>query len=395
MTQPGAELDFQIADLQARVAALEDTPPDPPEPPLGGDAVLETARDAGSVSYRAIWDDRVGPYTLRLRWADGSACRSPNCSPPHPVENAASPFDGTVLRGTADRSLVVMLLYPGSPPNGDTLGVLAVPAVSGGPPPPLPPPSGPIGSGPNEPTGFTKRFQGDGESDASMTAQGWRWRNVRHGVAEPSFPNSPTLRAHYRQGYGNDNVLPGTRGSSNGTNYKNGPHDISPEQYLTALMKLSANWVNGAGLKILSPGARVDGGMSAWGHISAFGGLTVATRDELKIQYSHKIPFATGGGQNTPQELRTNVRIPLGVVNRIEVYNKVSTGRNVADGIVRVWLNGLLVIDRTDLVYYTDVRPDNYKLMQGCFWFPSIGGRTDGNDPAQDFWLDDVYVSTP
>jgi hypothetical protein len=78
--------------------------------------------------------------------------------------------------------------------------------------------------------------------------------------------------------------------------------------------------------------------------------------------------------------------------NLVEAYfqlNSVSGGVGQADGIMRYWFNGTLIIDRSDIVYRTGARAG--LQMNQFFLGPYIG---DGSPVAQSMFIDNLVVAT-
>jgi len=69
--------------------------------------------------------------------------------------------------------------------------------------------------------------------------------------------------------------------------------------------------------------------------------------------------------------------------------NSVSDGKGIADGVLQLWVDGQLLIDRHDVLLRTGQHPDMKfnQLVLG----PYIG---DGSPIDQTFWIDDVVLAT-
>ena len=78
--------------------------------------------------------------------------------------------------------------------------------------------------------------------------------------------------------------------------------------------------------------------------------------------------------------------------HKVEVYfklNSIVNGIGQADGVAQYWVDGVLVIDRHNLMFRTGAHPTmkfNQLLMA-----PYIG---DGSPVAQTLWFDDLVVMT-
>jgi chitodextrinase len=84
--------------------------------------------------------------------------------------------------------------------------------------------------------------------------------------------------------------------------------------------------------------------------------------------------------------------VPANAWQHVEVYfkmNSISGGKGQSDGIMQQWINGSLVIDRSDVLYRTN--QDATKKWAQFVFAPWIG---DGSPIAQTMWLDELTVST-
>jgi hypothetical protein len=78
--------------------------------------------------------------------------------------------------------------------------------------------------------------------------------------------------------------------------------------------------------------------------------------------------------------------------HRVEAYfklNSVTNGKGIADGIIRYWYDGSLIIERTNIIMRTAQHP-NMKFNQFLI-SPYIG---DGSPLDQTMWVDDLTVET-
>jgi hypothetical protein len=84
-----------------------------------------------------------------------------------------------------------------------------------------------------------------------------------------------------------------------------------------------------------------------------------------------------------------NKPVQAGQVHFYEVYLKMNTP-GVPDGIIKMWLDGVLLHDHRDVVWVADAAFP-FKAFAGIKWDPTIGGRS----PAPEQWgrFDELYVS--
>lgn len=76
----------------------------------------------------------------------------------------------------------------------------------------------------------------------------------------------------------------------------------------------------------------------------------------------------------------------------VEVYfkmNSIQDGKGIPDGVVRYWFDGQLVIDRTDVLLRTGVRPDQKFNQFMLAYYIGSGSPVD-----QTAWIDDLMVAS-
>lgn len=88
----------------------------------------------------------------------------------------------------------------------------------------------------------------------------------------------------------------------------------------------------------------------------------------------------------------TSTDISKNTWHKVEVYlkmNSISGGKGVNDGIIQEWIDGVLKIDHSDVLFRTNTYP-TMKFAQFVL-APYIG---DGSPIAQTMWIDELTVST-
>ncbi|KKW18767.1 MAG: hypothetical protein UY62_C0095G0003 [Parcubacteria group bacterium GW2011_GWF2_50_9] len=88
----------------------------------------------------------------------------------------------------------------------------------------------------------------------------------------------------------------------------------------------------------------------------------------------------------------SNSSISTNVWHKVEVYfkmNTISGGKGQSDGIMQEWIDGVKVIDRSNVMYRT--AQDATKKWAQFVLAPWIG---DGSPIAQTMWIDELKVST-
>jgi len=88
----------------------------------------------------------------------------------------------------------------------------------------------------------------------------------------------------------------------------------------------------------------------------------------------------------------SSASVSTNVWHRVEVYfkmNTISGGKGVSNGIMQKWLDGVLVINKSDVLYRTN--QDATKKWAQFVLAPFIG---DGSPIAQTMWIDELKVAT-
>lgn len=82
---------------------------------------------------------------------------------------------------------------------------------------------------------------------------------------------------------------------------------------------------------------------------------------------------------------------------KMETWMVMSSALNAADGVLRVWIDDQLVLDRTDIVWTSTSRgvPNGNEGWQSMWFGGNYSGATFGNpSQALDRYIDDIYLST-
>jgi uncharacterized protein YjdB len=251
--------------------------------------------------------------------------------------------------------------------------------------------SGNVQAGGNEP-GLNRLFDSEFNSLSDMQAEGWGYNSPKcysGGFCNPeviddtAFPNSPVAQNTYASGH----ALTGTGsvGSSGGTRLWWNDASVN-EMYISWRYRLDPGWANsGTNMKMLGI-RRPDGSghkQFAWIRASGDG-------PNLRFDMNQKTERT---GQVVASRILTPNRsggtVRAGTVHFYEVYVKMNTP-GVANGVVRMWLDGVLTAEYNDVMWVGD-SSFPYRTFSGVKWDPIIGART----PAPEQWsrIDDLYVS--
>jgi hypothetical protein len=255
---------------------------------------------------------------------------------------------------------------------------------------------GVCGDHPNEPVGFERVMEHDlmcyPDTDGGCDGSGY-WENSGSDWAyKPTTDNPPFLRVHFPEGH-EDGNSPGKfygwdAGALQGTRMN--------EIYISLRMKIEGTdyemppsmqkifYVAHGNTRITSDSYLILRTPSGQGHEIV---------DHLYLGWRVK-PRNDSTNQQVYQSTNSPYPFRIGQWHNIESYLKASDP-DVANGIVKVWLDGNLIIDRSDV--QTAALYDDY--TQDFFFFqftPVWGGNcyTPCPKTRDDSWLlDDIYIS--
>jgi hypothetical protein len=107
----------------------------------------------------------------------------------------------------------------------------------------------------------------------------------------------------------------------------------------------------------------------------------------VQASYTTKVSSETRGQVQNLNPNETNVAIEPGVWNRYELYSKAASAEDVYDGIVRWWVNGILVVNRENIrrswLPFTE-------LHWAAVWG---GGSSVPVQQEQYIWFNGLYLS--
>jgi hypothetical protein len=258
------------------------------------------------------------------------------------------------------------------------LFVLAVVGCSGHPATtPNPPPPG---TWPNEPAGFKTWSDVDW---SSLNPPNWAWSFGQGGngtlttdaLAAMSPPS--VLQIKFPIGFTGTGTEPAKV-------YLNDPGVPRPTQlYIGLEMKVSNPWQGHSSgvnkILFLDTGATTDALV-----IEMFG-----TAPPYHLQYAAFNMGVTENHQWLMQNV-TNPAFTLGVWHKIEIYCKYSTTSSSNDGVVKTWLDGVLVMNYTDINW----AHDGFGEQQIA---PTWGGVDNTQTKTENdyYWIDHIRYSRP
>lgn len=267
------------------------------------------------------------------------------------------------------------------------------------------------GAHPNEPGGFTEITHIDLGNDTLATASApvaGQW-SLRSG---DSFGGTPNFRQGDPYSYG-DTFVGGTpfspTGKSGRARFHTGTWGGQGPIYLSyGLATRKAEVYMQFGLQFSNPFTGNPSGVNkVW-----FIGLKTAAGGEVYPLYLQAFGVGTGAltfavdTQGCPANLGGNSasgdgKFTAGVCTRdswrsIEVYLKLNSAANVADGIAQVWMDDILKLNKTNLcVVGGAYAPTTSSLISSIIWNPTWGGGSGTIATEQYQFIDNVYLSAP
>jgi uncharacterized protein YjdB len=233
---------------------------------------------------------------------------------------------------------------------------------------------------PNEPAGFRTWSDADW---SSLTPPGWAWSFGQGGngtlSTDATAPVSPSsvLQIKFPLGFTGTGTEPAKV-------YLNDPGAPRPtELYVGLEMMVSNPWQGHSSgvnkILFLNTGTTTDALV-----VEMFG-----TAPPYHLQYAAFEMGATENHQWLTQNV-TNPAFTLGVWHKIEIYCKYSTTSSSYDGIVKTWLDGVLVMNYTDINW----AHDGFGEQQIA---PTWGGvdNTQVKTETDYYWIDHIRFSHP
>lgn len=240
---------------------------------------------------------------------------------------------------------------------------------------------------PNEPAGSTPVVD---DPLSQLNSNGWTCYCADVSVfSDPSAPLSGPSVAQYRYATGFQ------AGISPGNNYHSLPN--LKEIYYGFWWKPSNPWQNENMSNVNKITFLMSGDMNViqtmyWSGSSYFllTGLqpsgTAASLDNCHLPNSYGAPGECGPRGLLPQN--GGGTITLGVWHRIETYIKHSTTMTSRDGVIRVWLNGTLIVNHTNA--NLTARPWNQFELN-----PTWGGLNNTKTQTDYYYYDHIHISAP
>jgi hypothetical protein len=243
---------------------------------------------------------------------------------------------------------------------------------------PLPPPAS---TGSNEPAGMTKLFFADGTTldlgpQFNYSA---KWTDGKHVVVVPdaAAPRGKAIELRWFAG-----APEGGAGAvfwNRFTGY--GPKN---EIYMRAVFKFSPTWETHPGGNKLWYYGTADR-IGSQGAVQMYTSVQPSLNARVTDQSGDGTRGVWGGGA-----------APWGVYHTMEVYQKAQSAAGVADGVIKVWLNGVLIKHDTAVMIhdastgFTDMRFDGLQFFS--YWGGS-GGYTKTVAPYDWLRWGEFYVS--
>lgn len=274
------------------------------------------------------------------------------------------------------------------------------------------------GAHPNEPAGFTQVTENDFALPVQVTTAsqgliGPGWYLVSPGSANVTLQTDQSDMARLTAGCYRIRYLSTLSGGTAPCNfgYPFSAAQKKNELYLDYDFKVDPNWSgNSSGVNKMM--FITAGGIAASPfYFSAQGAGQAALKLQVRLQACPPgkggnggvIDGLTGGAQNIGMGSLAN--ITRGTKFRVECYAKMNSvdGSNkaVADGLLKVWFNGVLALDRTGMAFrgqdaanMTTAGPGPTAQWDQIKVNPTFGGGPPSPIQTQYFWLGYMYGST-
>lgn len=252
------------------------------------------------------------------------------------------------------------------------------------PPPPPPPPPPPIsGAWPNEPAGLTVRndygWSDNPNVNGPIGTSGWASTGGDASrVDDLTAPLSPpsVLQIRYPVGFGGGNGPINCWFDIPGPNVR--------ELFIGFWVKVSNPW-QGHPSGVNKLGFVTSGGTQHYALMPVMKGSGAIYTLQQQIAETTVPENPAYGGW-----LTQNVATPpftLGVWHRVEMYLKYGTSPTSYNGIMQQWLDGVLVMNYSD-INYADDGVDGWKIN------PTWGGVGSAKSETDYMWFDHVHTST-
>jgi hypothetical protein len=240
-------------------------------------------------------------------------------------------------------------------------------------------------AGPNEPIGMTPLFHLDGTTLdlGSRYSYGAKWTDGRHVVVVDDTDAPKGKAVEMRWFLGEDEGGAGgvfwNRFSQNGSG-------ITPQReiYIRAVFKFSPTWETHPGGNKLWYHGTVDR-VGSQGAVQLYASVQPSLQARVVDQSGDGTRGVWGGGSAA-----------WGVYHTLEVYQRAQTAAGVADGVIRVWLDGVLIkYDPAVMIHdastgYNDMRFDGLQFFS--YWGGS-GGYTKSVSPYDWLRWGEFYMS--
>jgi hypothetical protein len=206
---------------------------------------------------------------------------------------------------------------------------------------------------------------------------------------DAGFPNSPVGQHTLPQNFGDNNLWAGSAGRSGGTRMSHTEGRVK-EIYASFRVRFdpAISFVGGGGFKILGLSIRRPTAGPAVGlWINATGSSPTLGLEANQKQFGRA---PNGDLVSTPLVTRRNGALAADEVLFVEAHAKMNSAANLPDGILRVWVDGTLLVDLANVIWFeeTTVSP---QWFSGVWWDPIPNVRS----PAPENWIrmDDIYAS--
>ncbi len=241
---------------------------------------------------------------------------------------------------------------------------------------------------PNLPPGFTVRLDEPFDSLSGPLGSGvhnglWTNPSITSITSDPAAPESvPNILQR---------LYPS--GSAFGpTGFAEQPFVSSTEVYISDRMMLSNPWTFNPSSVNKQWFIGTNENLAAVNQIIC--SIIGTTIGNAKVGVGVQSPTQTSPNYIAPGVFANNIAAgllgTLAAWHQIEVYMRGNTGPNVADGLLKVWVDGVLVSDNSDVIYCS-TGPGRFRYIQNnAYW----GGSSGTHDQDDYVWNDHLFIAS-
>ncbi len=234
---------------------------------------------------------------------------------------------------------------------------------------------------PNEPEGFTTIIdQPCEELPPALATADSDWWSVSSGVAVIEDEGSAHSGGAFWRTHLDAGTCCDTLKREASRDFRSGGGATYTAVYVSLWLRHSSNWVPHP-ISSTFAGVQLADGLNY---------LPALKFDATDMNVRLDVPFDTVATPVSYLASGADAATWLGEWKHYELLMEMNTGDN-ADGVARIWVDGVLVLDESSVVYASSTFASNHEFT--VFDLAHSYGGSNGSSAAQDEDLDDIYVS--